>query len=168
MSEKTRLVFSDITSVNWRWILKSNLNFNRHDNSNPTSETVIFWYSDGRRGEQILQIHSDLGNATLKWMFPRMKQTGVLLNRDLMRAQLREFSKCYPIFLFFSSVCVFEPTCAHARWALRSRFLSVRLSVCLSGFTQATLYTTTTVYGVLVHQEGAICTTKAQLQVFSS
>ncbi len=42
-------------------------------------------------------------------------------------------------------------------------FGSVRvcLSVCLSGFTQGTLYTTTTVYGVLVHQEGAICTTKA-------
>ncbi len=33
--------------------------------------------------------------------------------------------------------------------------------VCLSGFTQATLYTTTTVYGVLVHREGAICTIKA-------
>ncbi len=32
----------------------------------------------------------------------------------------------------------------------------------MSGFTQGTLYTTTTVYGVLVHQEGAICTTKAQ------
>ncbi len=30
---------------------------------------------------------------------------------------------------------------------------SVRLSVCPSGFTQATLYTTTMVYGVLVHQE---------------
>ncbi len=28
--------------------------------------------------------------------------------------------------------------------------------VCLCGFTQGTLYTTTTVYGVLVHQEGAI------------
>ncbi len=38
--------------------------------------------------------------------------------------------------------------------------LSVCLSVCLNGFTQGTLYTTTTVYGVLVHQEGAICTTK--------
>ncbi len=38
----------------------------------------------------------------------------------------------------------------------------VGLSVCLSGFTQATLCTTTMVYGVLVHQEGAICTTKAQ------
>ena len=36
--------------------------------------------------------------------------------------------------------------------------ISFCLSVCLSGFTQATLYTTTTVYGVLVHQEGAICT----------
>ncbi len=35
-------------------------------------------------------------------------------------------------------------------------------SVCVRGFTQGTLYTTTTVYGVLVHQEGAICTTKAQ------
>ena len=34
--------------------------------------------------------------------------------------------------------------------------------VCVCGFTQGTLYTTTTVYGVLVHQEGAICTTKAQ------
>ncbi len=34
--------------------------------------------------------------------------------------------------------------------------------VCLSGFTQATLCTTTTVYGVLVHHQGAICTTKAQ------
>ncbi len=33
--------------------------------------------------------------------------------------------------------------------------------VCVCGFTQGTLYTTTTVYGVLVHQEGAICTTKA-------
>ncbi len=32
----------------------------------------------------------------------------------------------------------------------------------MCGFTQGTLYTTTTVYGVLVHQEGAICTTKAQ------
>ncbi len=40
--------------------------------------------------------------------------------------------------------------------------LSVCLSVCLTGCTQGTLYTTTTVYGVLVHQEGAICTTKAQ------
>ncbi len=39
---------------------------------------------------------------------------------------------------------------------------SVRPFVCLSGFTQGTLYTTKTVYGVLVHQEGAICTTKAQ------
>ncbi len=29
-------------------------------------------------------------------------------------------------------------------------------------FTQATLCTTTTVYGVLVHHQGAICTTKAQ------
>ncbi len=38
----------------------------------------------------------------------------------------------------------------------------VRVSVCASGFTQGTLYTTTTVYGALVHQEGAICTTKAQ------
>ena len=28
--------------------------------------------------------------------------------------------------------CFFEPTCAHARWALRCRLLSVRLSVCLS------------------------------------
>ncbi len=33
-----------------------------------------------------------------------------------------------------------------ARW--------VCLSVCLSVFTQATLYTTTTVYGVLVHHQG--------------
>ncbi len=32
----------------------------------------------------------------------------------------------------------------------------VCLSVCLSGFTQGTLYTTTTVYGVLVHR-GAYC-----------
>ncbi len=39
-------------------------------------------------------------------------------------------------------------------------FGSVCVSVCLCGFTQGTLYTTTTVYGVLVHQEGAICTTK--------
>ncbi len=47
---------------------------------------------------------------------------------------------------------------------------SVRLSVCLSGCTQGTLYTTTTVYGVLVHQEGAICTTQAQYapQVWSN
>ncbi len=37
----------------------------------------------------------------------------------------------------------------------------VCLCVCVCGFTQCTLYTTTTVYGVLVHQEGAICTTKA-------
>ncbi len=36
---------------------------------------------------------------------------------------------------------------------------SVHPSVRLRGFTQGTLYTTTTVYGVLVHQEGAICTT---------
>ncbi len=35
-------------------------------------------------------------------------------------------------------------------------------SVCLSVFTQATLCTTTMVYGVLVHHQGAICTTKAQ------
>ena len=34
--------------------------------------------------------------------------------------------------------------------------------VCVRGFTQGTLYTTTTVYGVLVHQEGAICTIRAQ------
>ncbi len=33
---------------------------------------------------------------------------------------------------------------------------SVRLSVHLFGCTQGTLYTTTTVYGLLVHQEGAI------------
>ncbi len=39
---------------------------------------------------------------------------------------------------------------------------SVCPSVCPSGCTQGTLYTTTTVYGVLVHQEGAICTTQAQ------
>ncbi len=37
----------------------------------------------------------------------------------------------------------------------------VCMYVCMHGFTQGTLYTTTTVYGVLVHQEGAICTTKA-------
>ncbi len=36
------------------------------------------------------------------------------------------------------------------------------VSVCVFGFTQGTLYTTTTVFGVLVHQEGAICSTKAQ------
>ncbi len=36
------------------------------------------------------------------------------------------------------------------------------MSVCSAGCTQGTLYTTTTVYGVLVHQEGAICTTQAQ------
>ncbi len=41
-------------------------------------------------------------------------------------------------------------------------YIKSDLSVCLCGFTQGTLYTTTTVYGVLVHQEGAICTTKAQ------
>ncbi len=35
-------------------------------------------------------------------------------------------------------------------------------SVCPSGCTQGTLYTTTTVYGLLVHQEGAICSIKAQ------
>ncbi len=40
--------------------------------------------------------------------------------------------------------------------------LTLSVCVCVSGFTQATLYTTTTIYGVLVHQEGAICTTKAQ------
>ncbi len=40
--------------------------------------------------------------------------------------------------------------------------LSVCLSVCLSGWTQGTLYTTTPVFGLLVHQEGAICTTQAQ------
>ncbi len=40
--------------------------------------------------------------------------------------------------------------------------VSVCLSVCLLGCTQGTLYTTTTVYGVRVHQEGAICTIKAQ------
>ncbi len=34
--------------------------------------------------------------------------------------------------------------------------------VCPSGCTQGTLYTTTTVYVLLVHQEGAICTTQAQ------
>ncbi len=39
---------------------------------------------------------------------------------------------------------------------------SICLSVCPSGCTQGTLYTTTTVYGVLVHQQGAICTTQAQ------
>ncbi len=38
----------------------------------------------------------------------------------------------------------------------------VCLCVCLSGCTQGTLYPTTTVYGVLVHQEGAIGTTQAQ------
>ncbi len=36
------------------------------------------------------------------------------------------------------------------------------LSVSVSGCTQGTLYTTTTVYGLLVHQEGAICTTQPQ------
>ncbi len=41
-------------------------------------------------------------------------------------------------------------------------FWNYRLSVCLAVFTQATLCTTTIVYGVLVHQQGAICTTKAQ------
>ncbi len=35
---------------------------------------------------------------------------------------------------------------------------SISLSVCLSGCTQGTLYTTTPVFGLLVHQEGAICT----------
>ncbi len=35
-------------------------------------------------------------------------------------------------------------------------------SVRLSGCTQGTLYTTTPVYGLLVLQEGAICTTQAQ------
>ncbi len=34
----------------------------------------------------------------------------------------------------------------------------VCLSVCLSVFTQTTLCTTTMVYAVLVHQQGAICT----------
>ncbi len=38
----------------------------------------------------------------------------------------------------------------------------VCVSVCPSGCTQGTLYTTTMVNGVLVHQEGAICTTQAQ------
>ena len=42
------------------------------------------------------------------------------------------------------------------------KYSGVCLSVCLSVFTRATLCTTTMVYGVLVHQEGAICTTKAQ------
>ena len=41
-------------------------------------------------------------------------------------------------------------------------YITFCLSVCLSTCTQGTLYTTTTVYGVLVHQEGAICATKAQ------
>ncbi len=39
---------------------------------------------------------------------------------------------------------------------------SVCPSVCPSGCTQGTLYTTTPVFGLLVHQEGAICTTQAQ------
>ncbi len=34
--------------------------------------------------------------------------------------------------------------------------------VCLSGCRQGTLYTTPTVYGLLVHQEGSLCTTQAQ------
>ncbi len=47
----------------------------------------------------------------------------------------------------------------HIAWSAHMhRFLSV----CLSVFTQATLCTTTMVYGVLVHQQGAICSTKAQ------
>ncbi len=37
-----------------------------------------------------------------------------------------------------------------------------------SGCTQGTLYTTTTVDGVLVHQEGAICTTQAQYKEHTS
>ncbi len=65
----------------------------------------------------------------------------------------------------FDLSTLFKPICAHARWALMHRCLSVCLSVCLSGFTQATLYTTTTVYGVLVHQEGAICTMVTRVKV---
>ncbi len=51
-----------------------------------------------------------------------------------------------------------SPPVQIARWAHMCRFLSV----CLSVFTQATVCTSTMVYGVLVHQQGAICTTKAQ------
>ena len=50
---------------------------------------------------------------------------------------------------------------ALAEEVMFSVHVSVSVCVCLYGFTQGTLYTTTTVYGVLVHQEGAICTTKA-------
>ncbi len=63
---------------------------------------------------------------------------------------------------------IFELTCAKSTVSSYVSLFclsvcpSVCLSVCLSGCTQGTLYTTTTVYGLLVHQEGAICTTQAQ------
>ncbi len=47
----------------------------------------------------------------------------------------------------------------HVHSTIDTSYVSINtVSVCLSGCTQGTLYTTTTVYGLLVHQEGAICT----------
>ncbi len=65
------------------------------------------------------------------------------------------FWKLGPYYDYWFNLLLFLSPPVHiARWAHMHPFLSV----CLSGCTQGTLYTTTTVYGLLVHQEGAICT----------
>ncbi len=51
---------------------------------------------------------------------------------------------------------------SQAMQVILSVCLSVRPPVCLSWCNHGTLYTTTPVFGLLVHQEGAICTTQAQ------
>ncbi len=56
----------------------------------------------------------------------------------------------------------FQNTLVHIECPSKYILDGTCLSVCLSGCTQGTLYTTTTVYGLLVHHEGAICTIKAQ------
>ncbi len=84
-------------------------------------------------------IIDSLMNFSSKEMHGR-KCLSVLKNLTYCRLSLFYHNNAYHIYKSEDGLCVdvtlhfffFEPTCANARWALMSRFLSVCPSVCLS------------------------------------